>query len=59
MNEYKITYATPETDMDYTLITERTESAATKAFKARYKGTGTTTCALPEKTDTKEAKKTE
>lgn len=43
MNEYKITYATPETDMDYTLITERTESAATKAFKARYKGTGTTT----------------
>ena len=37
MNEYKITYATPGTDMSYTLITERTEAAAQKTFKARYK----------------------
>ena len=37
MNEYKITYATPGTDMSYTLITECTEAAAQKTFKARYK----------------------
>ena len=42
MNEYKITYATPETNMEDIIITERTEAAATKAFKARYKGTGLT-----------------
>ena len=42
MNEYKVTYATPETDMEDIIITERTEAAATKAFKARYKGTGLT-----------------
>lgn len=42
MNEYKITYATPETNMQDIIITERTEAAATKAFKARYKGTGLT-----------------
>lgn len=41
MNEYKITYTTPGTDMDYTLITERTEAAAQKTFKARYKENGT------------------
>ena len=41
MNEYKITYATPGTDMSYTLITERTEAAAQKTFKARYKENGT------------------
>ena len=42
MNEYKITYATPETNMEDIIITERTEAAATKAFTARYKGTGLT-----------------
>ena len=41
MNEYKISYAAPGTDMSYTLITERTEAAAQKTFKARYKENGT------------------
>ena len=41
MNEYKISYAAPGTDMSYTLITERTEAAAQKSFKARYKENGT------------------
>ena len=41
MNEYIISYAAPGTDMSYTLITERTEAAAQKTFKARYKENGT------------------
>lgn len=40
MNEYKITYGTPNSETGSAHITERSEAAARKAFKASYKNIG-------------------